>query len=188
MTHIQTLQLYDILLTWVIPNLACTPNNIYLYRPIYTVQACPYSPEHRKEGTIFTIICLSLFVGVRKRHVVILARSPREMSQTDRILPRYILSRVRVSVRPRNFFIREKKPKPDSPACCLFQVVGSALRPDKTTELDNAEPTKLGGVALTRRAINYDVSDCGVQGSEFKPRAGKISFSLLLFVINKAYS
>ena len=39
-------------------------------------------------------------VNVRKLQVAILARSPREMSQTDRYLPRYIMSRVRVSVRP----------------------------------------------------------------------------------------
>ena len=32
------------------------------------------------------------------------------MSLTDRILPRHILSRVRVSVRPSNFFIPEKLP------------------------------------------------------------------------------
>ena len=32
------------------------------------------------------------------------------MYLTDRNLPRYILSRVRVSVRPSNFFIREKLP------------------------------------------------------------------------------
>ena len=38
----------------------------------------------------------------------ILDRSLREMSQTDRIHPRYFLSRVRVSIRPRTFFIREK--------------------------------------------------------------------------------
>ena len=55
---------------------------------------------------IYTIIlhksvCLS--VGVRKLQVAILARSSREMSLTDRILPRYILSRVRVSVLPSNF-------------------------------------------------------------------------------------
>ena len=60
---------------------------------------------------IYTIIlhksvCLS--VGVRKLQVAILARSSREMSLTDRILQRYILSRVRVSVWPSNFFIREK--------------------------------------------------------------------------------
>ena len=45
---------------------------------------------------IYTIICLKS-VGVRRWQVAILARSPREMSLTDRILPRYILSRVRVS-------------------------------------------------------------------------------------------
>ena len=49
---------------------------------------------------IYTIICLKS-VGVRKLQVAILALSPREMSLTDRILPRYILSRDRVSVRPR---------------------------------------------------------------------------------------
>ena len=44
---------------------------------------------------------------VLKLQVAILARSPRKMSQTDRILPRYILSRVRVSVRPRIFYTRK---------------------------------------------------------------------------------
>ena len=38
----------------------------------------------------------------------ILAQSPQEMSQTDRIHPRYFLSRVRVSIRPR-FFLYAKK-------------------------------------------------------------------------------
>ena len=56
---------------------------------------------------IYTII-RHKSVDVRKRQVAILARSPREMSQTDRILPGYILSRVCVSVRPIIFFIREK--------------------------------------------------------------------------------
>ena len=55
---------------------------------------------------IYTIIfhkpvCLS--VGVRKLQVAILARSSREMSLADRNHPRYILSRVRISVRPSNF-------------------------------------------------------------------------------------
>ena len=40
----------------------------------------------------------------------ILAQSRREMSQTDRIHPRYFLSRVRVSIRPR-FFYTPKKPQ-----------------------------------------------------------------------------
>ena len=75
---------------------------------------------------IYSIICLKS-VDVRKRQVAILVRSPREMSQTDRILPRYILSRVRVSVRPRIFFISQTRPH-----VVYFQVVhGSALRPDK---------------------------------------------------------
>ena len=34
------------------------------------------------------------YVDVRKLQVAIIVRSPREMSQTDRILPRYILSRA----------------------------------------------------------------------------------------------
>ena len=49
---------------------------------------------------IYPIICLKS-VDVRSLQVAILAQSPREMSQTDRILPRYFLSRVRVSIRPR---------------------------------------------------------------------------------------
>ena len=44
----------------------------------------------------------------------ILAQSRREMSQTDRIHPRYFLSRVRVSIRPR-FFLYAKK-TPNQPA------------------------------------------------------------------------
>ncbi len=46
-------------------------------------------------------VCLS--VTVSKLRVAILARSSREMSQTVRIYWMYILSRVRVSVRPRIF-------------------------------------------------------------------------------------
>ena len=72
---------------------------------------------------IYTIICLK-YIVIRKLQAAILARSPREISQTDRIVWKHILSRVRVSVRPRSCFIREK-PKPivntESPACCLFQ-------------------------------------------------------------------
>ena len=46
-----------------------------------------------------------------------LAQSPQEMALTDRILPRYFLSRVRVSIRPR-FFLYAKKPhtRPNQPA------------------------------------------------------------------------
>ena len=68
-------------------------------------------------ATLYTIIRLtsvSLSVCQATFTDAILARSPREMSETDRILPRYFLSRVRVSVRPRIFFIRKKTPKPQS--------------------------------------------------------------------------
>ena len=51
-------------------------------------------------------------VGVRKRQVAIIARSSREMSLTVRIVWQYILSRVRVSVRPSISFICEKHSKP----------------------------------------------------------------------------
>ena len=51
---------------------------------------------------IYTIILLKS-VGVRKLQVAILARSSREMSLTVHIVCHYILSRVRVSLRPRNF-------------------------------------------------------------------------------------
>ena len=54
--------------------------------------------------------CPYLHFDVRKLQVAILARSPREISQTDRILPRYILSRVRISVRP-IIFLYMKKPQ-----------------------------------------------------------------------------
>ena len=63
---------------------------------------------------IYTIICLKS-VDVRRLQVAILARSPREMSQTDRILPRYFLSRVRVSVRPRIFLYAKKLPNHSRP-------------------------------------------------------------------------
>ena len=81
--------------------------------------------DNAKQDYIYTKICLKS-VGVRKRQVAILARSPREMSLTDRILPRYILSQVRVSVRSRIFLYAKNGPTPGSPACCLFRT---ALRP-----------------------------------------------------------
>ena len=56
---------------------------------------------------IYSIICLKS-VDVRRMQFAILSQSPREMALTDRILPRYFLSRVRVSIRPR-FFLYAKK-------------------------------------------------------------------------------
>ena len=46
-----------------------------------------------KRNVIYSIICLKS-VDVRSLQFAILAQSPREMSQTDRILPRYFLSRL----------------------------------------------------------------------------------------------
>ena len=56
---------------------------------------------------IYPIICLKSG-DVRRMQFAILDRSPREMSQTDRIHPRYFLSRVRVSIRPRTFLYGKK--------------------------------------------------------------------------------
>ena len=59
---------------------------------------------------IYTIILLKS-VAVCKLQVAILAQSSRELSQTVRIDWMQILSRVRVSVRPSNFFVRENHQK-----------------------------------------------------------------------------
>ena len=56
---------------------------------------------------IYTIICLKsvcLSGDVRRLTLEIVAQSPREMSQTDRIHPRYFLLQIRVSIR-RRFFL-----------------------------------------------------------------------------------
>ena len=70
--------------------------------------------QREEQGAfIYPIICLKsvcLSGDVRKVQVAILGRLPREMSQTDRILPKYFLSRVRVSIRPR-IFLYAKKPQ-----------------------------------------------------------------------------
>ena len=57
-------------------------------------------------------IILLKSVDVSKLQVAILARSSREMSRTVRIDWMHIMSWVRVSVWPSNFFIREKHTKP----------------------------------------------------------------------------
>ena len=74
---------------------------------------------------IYSIICLKS-VDVRTMQFVFLAHSPREMSQTDRIHPRYFLLRVRVSIRPR-YFVNAKKTIVH--VCCLLR--SAPLRPDE---------------------------------------------------------
>ena len=80
---------------------------------------------HVKNKNIYTIILLKyvcLSVGVRKLQVAILARSSRKMSLTVRFVWQYILSRVRVSVRP-SIFLYAKNPQnlretwPPVPVC-----------------------------------------------------------------------
>ena len=63
---------------------------------------------------------------VRTMQFVFLAQTPREMSQTDRIHPRYLLLRVRVSIRPR-YFVNAKKNIVH--VCCLLR--SAPLRPDE---------------------------------------------------------
>ena len=128
---------------------------------------------------IYTIICLKSVV-VRTLQVAILARSPREMSLTDRIPSRYILSRVRVSVRPRIFLYAKN---PQTRVAVYFDPLCDQIN----NRIGYCITEPAGGVAVTRLAINYDVSDCGVRVYEFKTQAGKNIFSHLLFAINKAY-
>ena len=81
---------------------------------------------------IYPIICLKS-VDVRRLQFAILAQSPREMSQTDRILPRYFLSRVRVSIRPR-IFLYAKKHRTSRP---LTDRLGRMLQRHRPSERRN---------------------------------------------------
>ena len=69
----------------------------------------PNQREYSVRKDIYTIIRHKA-VDIRKLQIAILARSPREMSQTSRILSWHILSRVRVSVR-HLIFLYAKKPQ-----------------------------------------------------------------------------
>ena len=126
---------------------------------------------------IYTII-RHKSVAVRKLQVAILARSPREMSQTDRILPRYILSRVRVSVRP--IIVLYAK----IPQTTVARPVAVDSAADKQHNWNGHNPFRLGSSAP--RAQREDVvAECSDQGSNTVQ--GTIFFSLLFFAINKAY-
>ena len=91
----------------------------------------------KKDCIIYTIILLKS-VGVGKLQVAIIVPSSREMSQTVRINRKHILSRVRVSIRPSNFCVREKHPKlsriPSRPRQCrnlpLFAGHGRSIASD----------------------------------------------------------
>ena len=83
------------------------------------------------ERLVYTII-LHKSLAVSNLQVAILARSSREMSQTVRIDWKHFLSRVRVSVRPSNFFIRENTQKL-SRRQCLLNVAVTVDRSPATT-------------------------------------------------------
>ena len=93
--------------------------------PLVTQQIhCPFQPK--QSPSIAPWFQVTLFKGaVSKLQVAILAQSSWEMSQTVRIDWKHFLSRVRISVRPRHFWIREKHPKTiantESPADCSLE-------------------------------------------------------------------
>ena len=113
--------------------------------------------------------------------LAILAQSPREMSQTDRIHSRYFLSRVRVSIR-RIILLYAKKPHPtvDRPAAVDRRSVA-----DKQLNLNGRNPFSRRSSVPRDQRENVVLAECSDHGSN--PVQGTIFFSFLLFAINKAY-
>ena len=91
---------------------------------LYFIQII-HTDDFPSTGTrlVYTIMILK-YVVVSKLQVAILARLYREMSETVRIDRQYILSRVRVSVRPSNFLYAKnaqklsRKPSPAQTCVC----------------------------------------------------------------------
>ena len=94
----------------------------------------------------------------------ILDRSPREMYQTVRIHPRYFLSRVRVSIRPR-IFLYAKKP----------QKVDRRSVVDKQLNLNGRNPFSRRS-SVPRAQRENVVAECSDHGSN--PVQGTIFFYL----------
>ena len=113
--------------------------------------------------------------------LAILAQSPREMSQTDRIHPRYFLSRVRVSIRPIILLYAEKKTHSTvaRPAAVDRRSVA-----DKQLNLNGRNPFSRRS-SVPRDQRENVVAECSDHGSN--PVQGTILFSFLLFAINKVY-
>ena len=142
---------------------------IGLYRDVWI--AAIASSRTSLATLIYPIICLKS-VDVRRMQVVILALSPREMSQTDRILPRYILSRVRVLFRPR-FFIREKTANHSRPHTSILDA-----------EINNA-------IGSRTETFDYDVTRCEYREPGSNPMQGTIFFHffclrLTVLTLNKS--
>ena len=112
---------------------------------------------------IYTIICLKsvcLSGDVRRMQFAIIDRSPREMSQTDRIHPRYFLSRVRVSIRPRIFlYAKQQQTTVARPAAVARRSVA-----DKQLNLNVRNPFRLRSSVPRARRENV-VAECSDHGS-----------------------
>ena len=111
----------------------------------------------------------------------ILDRSPREMYQTDRDHPRYFLSRVRVSIRPRIFLYVKKKPQT---TVARPSAVDRRSVADKQLNLNGRNPFSRRS-SLPRAQRENVVAECSDHVSN--PVQGTIFFSFILFAINKAY-
>ena len=116
-------------------------------------------PVSAQNITIYTKIRLkSLSVDVRRMQFAFIAQFPREMSQTDRIHPRYFLLRIRVSIRPR-YFVNAKKPNTTAAA---RSMTGQRHRPsDRRNNLN-------GSFAPSRQVATY-VTIALSQAFEKKP-------------------
>ena len=136
------------------------------------------------------VIRRRLSVDFRKLQVAILARSPREMSQIDRILPSYIRSRVRVSFRPR-ICLYAKKPQTTvaRPAAVDKQLNLNGHNPFSSAP--RAQRQELSAKSSAPRAQRQELSAKTLLGSAAvrvqNPCKEQYLFSLLLFAINKAY-
>ena len=120
-------------------------------------------PRHTKEkSTLYYYLSyiLSLSGDVRRMQFAILDRSPREMSQTDRIHPRYFLSRVRVSIRP-TIFLYVKKPQTTvaRPAAVDRRSVG-----DEQLNLNGRKPFSPSS-SVPRAQRENVVAECSDHGS-----------------------
>ena len=134
-------------------------------------------------------------VAVRKLQVGIIARSSREMSQTVLLDWPHFLSRVCVSVRPINVFIREKHQKNALKRCrlreCLFQwtsnrprkgaVTASRLVARDTPNSDNLNGENCGhdGDRLSQKARKSNTSQNGDDESLYIHGLNNLAYELL---------
>ena len=103
-----------------------------------------------------------------------LAQFPREMSQTDRIHPRYFLLWIRVSIRPR-YFVNAKKPNTTAAA---RSMTGQRHRPsDRRNNLN-------GSFAPSRQVATYVT--IALQASQARQRMRSIREEATAAGINTA--